>query len=261
MVAETTWPIGSDGTSRSGAARWRTLGALLLLAATACGDAQPDRAPTDLDRLDAPSASASPSVPPTVTVPADAPRVAFLGDSIGAGLHLAEHQAFPARLQRRLADELPFQLINASESGRTTAGGAAGLDWTLRSKPDLVVLELGGNDGLRGIPVADVEKNLRSMIEGARAAGARVLLLGVRMPPNYGEYAEAFDALYPQLAAEYGLAFVPYFMDGVGGVPELNLPDGLHPTPEGHERLADNVIGALRSVLGELRTPAADPAD
>ena len=205
--------------------------------------------------LDGAALEADTASPAPVAVPADAPVVAFLGDSIGAGLHLAEHQAFPAVLARRMAEEgLAFRLVNASESGRTTAGALTALDWVFRSEPDVVVLEIGGNDGLRGIDLETVEANLRSLIETSRERGARVLLLGVRMPPNYGSYAASFDALYPRLASEYGLAFVPYFMEGVGGVPEQNLPDGLHPTPQGHEHLADTVEETLRSLLLQLRS-------
>lgn len=202
--------------------------------------------------FDAPSGDVS-APPADLVVAEDAPKVLFLGDSIGAGLHLAEHQAFPALLQRRLAAAgLGFQLINNSESGRTSSGGVSALDWSLRSEPDVVVIELGGNDGLRAIDLPLTEKNLRTMIEKCTASGARVLLLGVRLPPNFGQYALDFDALYPRLAEEYGLTFVPFFMQGVGGNPELSLPDGLHPTAEGQERIADNVEPTLRAVLSEL---------
>lgn len=222
-----------------------------LLALAACSGDEPPRdrggAP---DTLDAPARSAASTLPPALAIPAGAPTVAFLGDSVGAGLHLAEHQAFPAVLQRRLVDEgLPFHLVSSCESGRTTSGGVSALDWVLRSEPDIVVIELGGNDGLRGIPLDEVERNLRRLVDGARGAGARVLLLGIRLPLNYGEYADGFDALYPTLAEETGVAFVPYFMEGVGGVPSMNLGDGLHPTPAGHEKLADNVLPALRSLV------------
>jgi len=187
-------------------------------------------------------------------IPADAPTVVFLGDSIGAGLHLAEHQAFPAVLQARLAAEgLPFHLVNASESGRTSAGGVTALAWVMRSEPDVVVIGLSGNDGLRGVALEDVEKNLRHMIASAREAGAEVLLLGVRLPPNYGEYGARFDEIYPRIAQELDLALVPYFMRDVGGVPEMNLPDGLHPTAEGQKRLADNILPTLREVLQSVR--------
>lgn len=232
------------------------VGALLLVALAACGGgSEPEaaRGGGPGAGLDTPDALADETLPPPVEVPAGAPTVLFLSDSIGAGLHLAEHQAFPAVLQRRLAAAgHPFHLINASESGRTTAGGVGALDWTLRSEPDLVVLALGGNDGLRGVPTEAVERNLRTMIERVRAAGARVLLLGVRLPENYGAYGEELAALWPKLAAEYGTGFVPSFMAGVGLVPELNLADGLHPTPEGQEILADTIEGPLAAALAEL---------
>lgn len=228
---------------------------LLLVALAGCGGGEAGSAsapssPTTL--FDGPAPADALSLPPALDLPEDAPLVAFVGDSIAAGLHLAEHQAFPALLQRRLAGEHPFRLVNASESGRTTAGGAAAVDWILQSKPDLVVVQVGGNDGLRGIPLDDIEQNLRSMIAAARAGGAAVMLLGVRLPTNYGDYGRAFDALYPKLAAEFELPFAPYYMEGVGAVPEMNLPDGLHPTVEGQERLADNVLPTLRKALARL---------
>lgn len=232
----------------------------LLLGSLACGEGRDER--DSAARL--PGEGRMPETveqaPALPGAPSGAPTVAFVGDSICAGLHVAESQAFPAVLARRLAAEgLPFRAVNACESGRTTAGARTALDWVLRSAPDVVVLEIGGNDGLRGIELDLVEANLRALIEGARAAGARVLLCGVRLPPNYGAYATAFDALYPRLAEETGVAFVPFFMEGVGGVAEQNLEDGLHPTPQGHERLATNVAPALRALLRELAARA--PAD
>ena len=195
--------------------------------------------------------------PPALTLPADAPTVAFLGDSLGAGLHLAAHQAFPAVLQRRFAEQgLPFELVSSCESGRTTSGGRTALAWVLRSEPALLVVELGANDGLRGVPLEEVEANLRAILEDARAAAVDVLLLGMLLPSNYGDYGAGFDALYPALAEEYGVRFVPAWMQGVGGEPEMNLEDGIHPTPEGHERLADKMQDALRDALSELGTGA-----
>ncbi len=223
----------------------------LGLLTSACERAEQDasRGPRTFDE---PSAGVT-KAPPAPEIPKDAPTVVFLGDSIGAGLHLAEHQAVPAVLQRRLtARGKPFHLVNASESGRTSAGGVTAIDWTLRTKPDLVILELGGNDGLRGVDPATTRNNLETIIERSRAAGARVLLLGVRLPTNYGALATEFDELYPALADEFDLAFLPYWMEGVGAVPELNLEDGLHPTAEGHERLADNVEGPLFDLIAEL---------
>ena len=218
---------------------------LLVLCAACSGDDDP--APRAM--FDAPAGGVE-AAPPPLEIPDDAPTVAFVGDSIGAGLHLAEHQAFPAVLQRLLVEAgQPFHLVNASESGRTSAGGASALAWILRSEPDVVVLAIGGNDGLRGIPVDDTEANLRQMVQTARNADATVLLLGVRLFENYGDYGEAFDALFPRLAEELEVAFVPYYMEGVGGVPEMNLEDGLHPTAEGHERLAANVAAGLAQAL------------
>ena len=224
---------------------------LLLMAGLLLGcsnEAAEDKAASPT-LFDAPAESAT-GLAPVLAIPEDAPVVAFLGDSIPAGLHLAEHQAFPSVLQARLIEQgLPFKLINASESGRTTAGGASAVDWVLRSKPDVLVITLGGNDGLRGIELETIEANLRSMIEAGQQAGARILLLGIRLPLNYGDYGTAFDALYPKLASEFEVQFVPFYMNGVGGVADMNLADGLHPTALGHEHLAGNVLPKLRELL------------
>ncbi len=231
-----------------------TLIALAATLAVACGDAE--RAPQQSLPGDGFAAGQAGARPDEVAVPDDAPLVVFLGDSISAGLHLAAEQAFPAVLQRELAaDGHPFRLVNAGVSGDTSAGGLRRIDWVLGQKPDVLVLELGGNDGLRGMEPAQVEANLREIVARARAAGARVLLLGVQLPTSYGaEYARDFAAIYPRIAADLGVACVPSFLDGVGGVPELTLPDGLHPTAEGHRRIARTVGPALAGVLETLRT-------
>ncbi|MDZ4772393.1 MAG: arylesterase [Planctomycetota bacterium] len=192
------------------------------------------------------------STRPTPTIPADAPVVVFLGDSIAAGLHLPANQAFPAVLQADLAARgIPFRLVNAGVSGDTSAGGLARIDWILKQQtPAVVVVELGGNDGLRGQELASIEANLRAIITQCRDAGAKVLLLGMRIPPSYGkEYSDGFAALYNRLANEMSIAFAPHFMDRVGGVADLTLPDGLHPTARGHELLAENVAPKLTEVL------------
>ena len=193
--------------------------------------------------------------PPAQRAGASLPKVVFLGDSISAGLHLPAEQAFPAVLQSKLAAKgLPFQLSNAGVSGDTSAGGLRRCAWILKQKPAIVAIELGANDGLRGLPVATIEQNLRAIVAQVQAHGARPLLLGMRVPPSYGaEYSESFAALYPRLAEELQIPFVPYFMASVAGVPERNLPDGLHPTREGHERLADNTASQLERLLRELR--------
>jgi acyl-CoA thioesterase-1 len=207
----------------------------------------------------APAAQDSPRLPTPAAVPAQAPavsgpKVAFLGDSISAGLHLPSDQAYPAVVQRLLAARgKPFELLNAGVSGDTTAGGLRRVAWILKQRPALVVVELGANDGMRGQPVAEIEQNLRAIIERIRDHGAAVMLLGMRIPPSYGQsYVESFDAIYPRLAKELDIPFVPFFMQEVVTDPKLNLPDGIHPTKDGHERLAQNVAGPLEKVLAGL---------
>jgi acyl-CoA thioesterase I len=180
-------------------------------------------------------------------------RVMFLGDSITAGYGLASDYAYPALLARELQREnVTIRATNAGVSGDTSAGGLRRVSWLLKQRPEIVVVELGGNDGLRGLPVAALEQNLRALIELIQRSGAKVLLLGMRMPPNYGvAYAREFEAVYPRVARELGVAFVPFFMEGVAGVAELNQPDGLHPTRAGHERLARNVMGPLSALIAQ----------
>lgn len=135
--------------------------------------------------------------------------------------------------------------MNAALSGATTAGGVSRLDWLLRQKPAVLVVELGANGALRGQPLKSLEANLRTIIEWIQAASCQVLLLGMRIPPNYGRpYASGFAAVYTHLQKELDVAAVPFFMEGVAGVPELNLADGIHPSAEGHVRLAENVLPA-----------------
>jgi acyl-CoA thioesterase-1 len=221
--------------------------------AAGCGpaeEARSDRAPLSPEALARPSDDARAQAPGP-EIPPDAPKVVFLGDSISAGLHLEPGQAFPALVQRTLAAEgHPFHLVNAGVSGDTSAGGLRRLDWLLEQDPDVLVVELGGNDGLRGQPLEEIEARLRRIVQRAQEAGARVLLLGVRVPPSLGaEYAGGFEALYPRLAKELGCDFVPYFMEGTAGIPGQMLEDGIHPSAAGHERLAANVVPALRELL------------
>jgi acyl-CoA thioesterase I len=197
-------------------------------------------------------------VPPAATRSAAGPRVVFLGDSITAGLGLDAEQAFPALLAQALgAEGLPVQVVNAGVSGDTTAGGLRRLDWLLRQKPDVVVVGLGGNDGLRGLELKASEENLRGIVRKSRGAGADVLLLGMLIPPNYGpEYTSQFRELYPRIAKELDVPLVPFVLEGVGGNPRLNQPDGIHPTAEGHRIVAANVLPHLRPLV-TARAPAA----
>jgi acyl-CoA thioesterase-1 len=179
--------------------------------------------------------------------------VVFLGDSLTAGLGVDGDQAFPAVVARQLAAEgLPVRMVNAGVSGDTTAGGVSRLDWILRQSPDVVVVGLGANDGLRGLDLAQTEANLRQILTRSRAAGADVLLLGMRMPPSHGpEYAERFRELFPRLARELSVPLVPFLLEGVGGDPKLNQADGIHPVAEGQRRLAANVLPLLRPMVRE----------
>lgn len=240
--------------------------AVVLMIATAFG--------TGCDREEAGSTAAAskgkqqPSTRPAAgaTVAAAAgPRVVFLGDSITAGLGLEADQAFPAVVGRTLADDgLPVAVVNAGVSGDTTAGGLRRLDWLLRQKPDVLVVGLGGNDGLRGLEPSASEENLKAIIRKAREAGASVLLLGMLIPPNYGpEYTAQFRGIYPRLAREFDVPLVPFVLEGVGGDPKLNQPDGIHPTAEGHQRVARNVLPFLKDLVRRTSSsaPTTAPAD
>jgi len=182
------------------------------------------------------------------------PRVVFLGDSITAGYGVDAEQAFPALIRDALAEEgMPVDVVNLGVSGDTTAGGLARIDWVLRQKPDVLVVGLGGNDGLRGQDVKSSEANLRAIVTKARGAGAQVLLLGMMIPPNYGpEYTKAFREIYPRLAQELNVPLVPFLLEGVGGEATLNQGDGIHPTAEGHERVAAHVMPSVRELLQKL---------
>lgn len=175
----------------------------------------------------------------------------FFGDSLMAGYQLAAEEAFPAKIESRMrAEGIPFRAVNAGVSGDTTAGGLARLDWSLKLKPAVVFLCLGANDGLRGLPLEDTERNLRELIERIGKAGAQVVLGGMLIPSNYGaDYASRFKAIYPKLAEEFSLALVPFVLEGVALQQELTLPDGVHPNPKGTERMADNAWPVIRSVL------------
>lgn len=228
---------------------------VLVFALPACSDAPAaDSGPQGLPFDGAAEVEEPHEALPALEIPADAPTVAFLGDSITAGLHLPAEQSFPAVVQRRLAEAgRPFHRIDGGVSGDTSAGGKRRIAWLLKSAPDVVVIELGANDGLRGLALDQIEENLRAIVAATRAGGARALLLGMRIPPSYGpEYVDGFAALYERIAEELEVPLVPFFMEGVGGVPDLNLPDGLHPNPEGHRRLAERLIEPLDSLLREL---------
>jgi acyl-CoA thioesterase-1 len=179
----------------------------------------------------------------TASAIAHVPVILSFGDSLTAGYGLMPEQAFPARLEAWLgAHGVPVRVVNAGVSGDTTAGGLARLDWALADKPDLVILALGANDALRGIDPATVRANLDKMLDKIKATGAKVLVLGMLAPPNWGEaYYRAFDKIFPELAHAHQATLYPFFLEGVAMKPELNQPDGLHPNERGIEVLVDRI--------------------
>lgn len=181
-------------------------------------------------------------------------RIVFLGDSLTAGYGLAPSEAFPALVQKEMEQAgLTFEVVNAGISGDTTAGGLRRVGWALADGAAVLVIALGGNDGLRGIEPDQTAKNLGAIIDEARrlVPGIRLVLAGMRMPPNMGpEFVKRFEAVYPAVAREKDAVLIPYLLDGVGGVAELNQPDRIHPTAEGQRRIAANVWAVLGPMLG-----------
>ncbi|KRP91514.1 arylesterase [Pseudomonas carnis] len=183
---------------------------------------------------------------------AAAGTVLIVGDSISAGFGLDTRKGWVALLEQRLKQEgFEDKVVNASISGDTSAGGLARLPAALAThKPDVVVIELGGNDGLRGQPPAQLQQNLASMIQQSRDSGAKVLLLGMQIPPNYGKrYVEAFAKVFGDVAQKEKVPFVPFFLEGVGGHPELMQADGLHPAVAAQDKLLENVWPTLKPLL------------
>ncbi len=183
---------------------------------------------------------------------ATAGTILVVGDSISAALGLDTRQGWVALLDQRLRETgQPRTVVNASISGDTSAGGLARLPALLSAhRPDLVIIELGGNDGLRGQPPAQLQRNLAAMIDAAQASSARVLLLGMRLPPNYGaRYVRDFAQVYQALADQKGVVLVPFFLEGVGGVPGMMQPDGIHPAAVAQARLLDNAWSSLQPLL------------
>lgn len=179
------------------------------------------------------------------------PAIVVLGDSLSAAYGMDTALAWPQLLQRRLeAQGYPHRVINLSVSGETTQGGATRLPQALEQRPQVVVLQLGGNDGLRGVPLDTMRENLASMIEQSRAAGAQVLLLGIRLPPNYGmSYTRNFHQVYLDLAERARVPLVPFLLEGVAGREGMMQHDGIHPTPQAQPQVLDNVWPALEPLL------------
>jgi len=187
-------------------------------------------------------------------------RLVVLGESLAAGYGVRAGESWPDRLQTRIQKAgLPFTVVNAGVSGDTTAGGLRRIDWVIRQPVDVLVLELGGNDGLRGIPPASTRTNIVGIVHKTRAKwpSATIVLAGMQMPPSMGrEFAESFRKVFPEVASTERLHLIPHILEGVGGVPELNQPDLIHPTPTGHDLLASNAWTTVEPLLRQLTKPA-----
>jgi acyl-CoA thioesterase-1 len=168
---------------------------------------------------------------------------------------VALDESYPAQLQRKLdAAGYPYRVVNAGVSGDTTAGGIRRVSWVLNSKPSIVILELGGNDGLRGLSLQDTKANLERIIQQLQNASVTVVLAGMKLPPNYGkDYTSGFEALYHTLGTQYHLTLIPFFLDGVAGSSSLNQADGIHPTGEGYHLIVEKVFPVLEPLLERNR--------
>lgn len=195
------------------------------------------------------------ATPPALPV-ADVGTVVAFGDSLTEGLGLDQDKAYPAQLERRLRqDGLAWKVVNAGISGETSSGARTRLDWVLTQlKPQVLILETGANDGLRGIDPALTEKNLDAMLETLKKRKVRVLLTGMRVLKNSGkEYAEKFALIYPRMAKKHSVPLMPFFLEGVAGKRELNQPDQLHPTEKGYSVIVARLAPQLKSLLAEQR--------
>jgi acyl-CoA thioesterase I len=231
----------------------------------ACSSGSPAPQPAGLARAAAaakpvepgkPGQPGEPGQPDKPAEPAQ-PRVVCLGDSLTAGYGLpSPDEAYPALLERKLADAgYQFEVINAGVSGDTSAGGLRRLDWSLQGDVKVLIVALGGNDGLRGLPPSELRANLEAIVTAAQARHVRVLLMGMEAPPNFGDrYTQDFRAVYRDVASEHHLAFIPFFLNGVAGNDALNQGDGIHPTAQGHQKIADLIWPVLKPLVDATRT-------
>ena len=191
----------------------------------------------------------------------NAPRIVFLGDSLTAGYGLDKEDAVPALIQKRLQDAgYPYEVVNAGVSGDTSAGGLSRLDWSLAGDVKILVVELGGNDGLRGLPVAELKRNLTEIITRAQAKGIKVVLTGMEAPPNFGPaYTTEFRDVYRELSRAHDVTFVPFYLEGVAGIPSLNIADGIHPNAEGSRIVERTIWSALEPLLVKQTAAGKNP--
>jgi acyl-CoA thioesterase I len=221
------------------------IGALICVIA-GCSQADTERSAPAREAVAATPARQSPAQPAVAL-----PRVVFLGDSLTAGYGLARHEAVPALIQSRLdANGYRYEVVNAGVSGDTSAGGLTRLDWSLEGNVAALVVELGANDGLRGLPVSQMKQNLTEIITRAQQRGITVILTGMEAPPNYGAaYTAEFRQVFRDLAKEHDVVFVPFYLEGVAGDASLNLSDGIHPNAAGSRIIEERLWRALEPVL------------
>jgi acyl-CoA thioesterase-1 len=224
----------------------------------ACGGSAPETDPATKVAADQPTAArAAPAAADRSRIRSDVPRIIFLGDSLTAGLGLDVKDSFPARIQERLEQKgLAFEVVNAGVSGDTSAGGLRRLEWAMADgQPRVLVVALGGNDGLRGLAPEQLEANLAAIIEQGQARGLSVILAGMEAPPNFGaDYTARFRAVYPTLATRYQIPLIPFLLDGVAGDPALNQSDGIHPNQRGAQVVADLVWRTLEPALDQIQS-------
>ena len=188
-------------------------------------------------------------------VPGERPNIVAFGDSLTAGLGVPQDQSYPAQLQRKLdAAGYAYRVVNSGVSGETTAGGVRRVSWVLKNKPTIVILELGGNDGLRGLSLQETKANLERIIQQLQQSSVTIVLAGMKLPPNYGQdYIEGFEALFLVLAKQYRLTLIPFFLDGVAASSSLNQADGIHPTGEGYRIIVEKIFPTLEPLLERKR--------
>jgi acyl-CoA thioesterase-1 len=220
----------------------------LTLLLVACQKA--DRAS---DQIEIAGGNSNPAPTSTPIKLEELPAIVAFGDSLTAGYGLPPEQSYPALLQRKLNEKgYSYRVVNAGVSGDTSAGGVRRIDWALQGDVKFLILELGGNDALRGQPVAAMKKNLAQIIETAQDRGVTVILAGMEAPPNMGEdYTSEFRQAYRDLAKQYKIAFIPFVLEGVGGRPEMNQPDGIHPNADGEVVMTENIWRALEPMLNK----------
>jgi len=230
----------------------------ILLVCAACG--QPDAARTG-EPEERPSAPVAPASS-TTAANANAPRIVFLGDSLTAGYGLDKDESVPSLIQKRLQDAgYPYEVVNAGVSGDTSAGGLSRLDWSLTGDVKVLVVELGANDGLRGLPVKELKRNLSEIVTRAQEKGIKVILTGMEAPPNFGAaYTSEFRDVYRQLSREHDVTFVPFYLEGVAGIASLNIADGIHPNAEGSRIVEKTIWSALEPLLAKRTAGGKNPA-